>query len=149
MARRRGKPTGKYRSQLEANVGAALQERAVPHEYETLTIPFTQPEKARRYTPDFVLPNGIIIEVKGQFTTGNRSKHIMVRDSWPGLDIRFVFGRSKNRISKRSKTTYAKWCETHGFLYADRLIPVAWIREAANEASLAALEEIRKHRLNR
>lgn len=149
MGRRNAKPTGKYRSQLEAKVGAALQERAVPHEYETLTIPYTQPEKSRRYTPDFVLPNGIVIEVKGQFTSGNRSKHIMVRDSWPKLDIRFVFGRSNNRISKRSKTTYAKWCDTHGFMYADQFIPVEWIREEPNEASLAALAQIREHRLNR
>jgi hypothetical protein len=45
------------------------------------------------------------------------------------LDIRFVFNYSKSRISKKSSTTYAMWCEKHGFQYADKSIPAEWLKE--------------------
>jgi hypothetical protein len=83
----------------------------------------------RTYTPDFLLPNGIIIETKGMFTVADRRKHTLIKKQHPELDIRFVFENSKRRISKASKTTYAAWCEKHGFLYADKLVPDAWIQE--------------------
>ena len=43
--------------------------------------------------------------------------------------LRFVFSNSKTRISKKSKTTYAMWCEKHGFKYADGFIRKGWIKE--------------------
>lgn len=138
-----------YRSGLESGLGKQLTRQGVDFEYETLVVPFTQPAKDRRYTPDFFLPNAIVIETKGQFTSADRQKHLMVRDAWPELDIRFVFSRSSTRISKASKTTYAVWCNTKGFLYADRLVPLEWIREKPSQAALEALEALRNHRLNR
>jgi hypothetical protein len=33
------------------------------------------------------------------------------------------------RIGKKSKTTYALWCERNGFQYANKHIPSAWIEE--------------------
>lgn len=137
-----------YRSGLERALGDQLTELEVPFEYETLTVPYVQPAKDRRYSPDFILPNGIVIEAKGRLTTKNRQKHKFIRDSWPDLDIRFVFSSSNRTISKRSSTTYGMWCERYGFPYADKTIPLEWIEEAANEESLAVLEEIRQHRLN-
>ena len=53
----------------------------------------------------------------------------MVQQQHPDLDIRFVFSNPLTRISKKSKTTYAMWCEKHGFQYAKGLIPEAWIQE--------------------
>tara|TARA_Y100000310_G_scaffold69195_1_gene64634 strand:+ start:402 stop:662 length:261 start_codon:yes stop_codon:yes gene_type:complete len=81
------------------------------------------------YTPDFTLPNGIHIEAKGLFDPADRRKAKAVRKQNPDLDIRFVFQRPKAKISKGSRTTYAKWCEQHGFMWADRMIPPAWIME--------------------
>jgi hypothetical protein len=81
------------------------------------------------YTPDFQLPNGIIIETKGRFVTADRQKHRLIREQYPELDIRFVFSNSKARISKQSQTTYAAWCERYGFKYADRWIPEDWFNE--------------------
>jgi hypothetical protein len=92
--------------------------------------------------PDFVLPNGIIIETKGRFVTADRQKHILILEQHPHLDIRFVFSSSRTRISKKSRTTYATWCESHGFQYADRLIPEAWLRAPKNRASLRAIERL-------
>lgn len=125
-----------YRSGLEERVGAELQAKGYAVNYETFSIPYTPPLKTRRYTPDFWLPNGIIIETKGRFLTLDRQKHKMIKQEYPLLDVRFVFSNSKVKISKSSKTTYAKWCETYGFLYADKSIPEHWLKEPINENSL-------------
>jgi len=104
-------------------------ERGVPFEYETETIEYLRPAKKAKYKPDFVLPNGVIIETKGRFLTADRQKHLLIKDQHPELDIRFVFSDSNKRISKQSKTTYAMWCEKNGFLYSDGAIPSAWLEE--------------------
>ena len=57
-----------------------LKKLGVPFEYETLTVKFVRPAKATRYTPDFKLPNGIIIEAKGIFFTKDRQKHLMIKE---------------------------------------------------------------------
>lgn len=101
-------------------------------EYESITISYTKPAKPSRYKPDFVLPNGIIIESKGRFLTADRQKHKLIKEQHPTLDIRFVFSNSKTRISKQSKTTYAAWCETNHFKYADKYIPAEWLSHAGN-----------------
>lgn len=98
-------------------------------EYESLVINYEKPARWSRYTPDFPLPNGIIIETKGRFLTADRQKHILIKQQLPDLDIRFVFSNSRARISKQSKTTYADWCVKHGFQYADKVVPTAWLRE--------------------
>jgi len=85
--------------------------------------------EVRTYTPDFELPNGIIIESKGRFVAADRKKHLLVQRQFPELDIRFVFSNSKGKISKGSKTSYADWCDKHGYIYADKLIPEEWIKE--------------------
>lgn len=82
------------------------------------------------YTPDFVLPNGIIIETKGLFSSEDRRKHRNIQKQHPEKDIRFVFSNSRAKLRKGSTTTYGDWCDRHGFLYADRLIPTGWINEA-------------------
>lgn len=109
--------------------------------FEELSIPFWVAE-TRKYTPDFILPNGIIIETKGRFITADRKKHLLVKAQHSDLDIRFVFSRSANRISKQSRTTYAQWCESKGFKYADKRIPEAWLRETVNNKSLLAIQHL-------
>ena len=118
-----------YRSGLEEELAEQLTQAGVAYSYEEKVIPYTKPESKHRYTPDFVLPNGIIIESKGRFVTEDRQKHILIKAQHPDLDIRFVFTRSKTTISKTSKTTYADWCVKHGFLFADRRIPAEWLSE--------------------
>ena len=118
-----------YRSGLEEKIAQELKALGVPFEYESSKIKFLQPAKQRTYTPDFILPNGIIIETKGRFTTADRQKHLMIKEQHPDIDIRFIFQNSNTKISKKSKTTYAMWCEKNGFLYADKSIPLAWIKE--------------------
>ena len=80
-----------WRSGLEEALGKQLSDLGVPFEFESYAIPFTQPVKPRKYTPDFTLPNGIVIESKGRFLTADRQKHLLVKQQHPDLDIRFVF----------------------------------------------------------
>jgi hypothetical protein len=119
-----------FRSGLEDKVADELKAGGHKFEYEKLKIAYVKPARKANYTPDFViLGNGVIIETKGRFLTEDRQKHLLVKDQHPSLDIRFVFSSSKTRISKTSKTTYGMWCETHGFQYADKSIPTAWLHE--------------------
>lgn len=118
-----------FRSGLEEKIAADLTSKGVGFTYEELTIPYVTPAKPHKYTPDFVLPNGIIVETKGRFETADRQKHLLVKAQNPALDVRFVFSSSRTRISKRSTTTYAAWCEKNGFKFADKDIPDAWLRE--------------------
>jgi len=118
-----------FRSGLEEKIAASLTSKGVGFTFEELTLPFVEPAKGRKYTPDFLLANGIIVESKGRFLTEDRQKHLLVKAQHPDLDIRFVFSNSKTKINKRSTTSYADWCEKNGFLFADKDIPDAWLRE--------------------
>ncbi len=131
MPRRTKKTSKKYsfRSGLEEAIADRLDEQGVKFTYEEEKIKYIRPAKNATYTPDFVLPNGIIIEAKGRFLTADRQKHLLIKDQFPDYDIRFVFSNSNTRISKQSKTTYAKWCEAKGFQYADKFIPEKWLEE--------------------
>lgn len=119
-----------YRSGLEVQVAQQLEAAGVAARYEDPDSKIEyRVEETRRYTPDFILPNGIIIETKGRFVTADRKKHKLIKEQHPHLDIRFVFSSSKAKISKQSTTTYGMWCEKNGFKYADKLVPLAWLKE--------------------
>ena len=115
-----------YRSGLEDRISDQLKSLKVPFKYEEFKIKY-EVNEVRTYTPDFELPNGIIIESKGRFVPADRKKHLLVKKQHPELDIRFVFSNSRAKINKGSKTTYGDWCDKHGFQYADKLIPEEWI----------------------
>lgn len=117
-----------YRSGLEEDIDKTLQENQIDGEYEQHTIKYTIPESKHTYTPDFRLPNGIFVETKGRFVIDDRKKHLLIKAQHPELDIRFVFQNSRGKIRKGSKTTYADWCDKHGFIYADKTIPTDWLK---------------------
>lgn len=128
---RRGMRLG-FRSGLEDTTQADLSERLgakVEFEPKWGKITYTVPEKKHTYTPDFILPNGIIIETKGWFKPADRQKHLDIRRSNPQKDIRFVFQNPNSKINKRSKTTYAMWCDKQGFKWAKKVVPQEWIDE--------------------
>lgn len=118
-----------YRSGLEETVADQLRSEGIDPQYEQTVIRYTKPESEHRYTADFRLPNGIIVETKGRFLVEDRKKHLLLKEQHPELDIRFVFTRSATKISKTSKTSYADWCLKYGFRFADKLIPQAWLTE--------------------
>ena len=117
---------GRYRSKFEGKVASLLMSREVDFTYEEMVIRFEQPAKQRRYTHDFVLPNGVILEVKGYLTTDDRMKHKWIKEQHPALDIRFVFMNPNNRISPRSKTRYCDWADSLGYPWCGTTIPNEW-----------------------
>jgi hypothetical protein len=121
-----------YRSGLEETVAAQIKASGLKVEYESEKIVYVVPETSHTYTPDFVLPNGIIIETKGRFVQADRKKHVLIQKQRPDLDIRFVFTNSRNKLYKGSKTTYGQWCERNRFLYSDKEIPREWLTKKGN-----------------
>ncbi len=117
-----------YRSGLEHKVALNLKEQKIVYLYEAIKIEW-EDLAYRTYTPDFVLPNGLIIETKGMFTAADRRKHIAIKKQHPKLDIRFVFENSRRKLRKGAKSSYAEWCIRYGFLYYDRIIPEDWLKE--------------------
>jgi len=115
----------KYRSRLEERLARWMEVNELSFEYETLKLDYTV--KAV-YTPDFVLPNGVILEAKGYLKPEDRRKMLAVKKQHPALDIRLVFQAPHNTLTKTSKTTYAKWAENNGFLWApSHDIPHDWL----------------------
>ena len=117
-----------YRSGLEVRTKDYLIEHNMPFKYEEVKIEW-EDLMYRTYTPDFILPNGIIIESKGRFVAADRRKHVEIKKQHPKLDIRFVFYNSRNKISKGAKSTYQDWCNKNKFLYHDRIVPLEWLEE--------------------
>ena len=128
-----------FRSGLEVAIAEQLKALGVDAAYEPVTFAYEPLLKQRTYKPDYVLPNGIVIETKGRFVTADRQKHKALKAQHPDIDLRFIFSNANARISKQSKTTYAKWCETNGFKYADKTLPPVWVKEPTNKASMIAI----------
>lgn len=128
MARIRKTASGK-RSKLEDRVQEKLN-LITKAEYEVDKLPFVQPEKKRYYLPDFKLPNGVYIEVKGRLTLEDRQKMLWVKEQHPEVRICFIFGNGNNKLTKRSKTTYLDWAEQNGFEAIDvsQPIPKGWLK---------------------
>ena len=104
------KKTSKYRSGLEERVADLLSGLGVSYEYESEKISYVI---QHHYTPDFVLPNHTYLECKGYWDAADRRKIKNVKEDNPDIDLRMVFQSPYNTISKKSKTTYAQWCERH------------------------------------
>lgn len=117
------------RSGFERKIMKNLRAKGVAFKYEAETLRYEQPAEQRRYLVDFVLPNGVIVEAKGKFTSADRKKMLLVKKQHPGRDIRMLFMRN-NKLTKASKTTYTAWCDKHGLVAAvsvDGHVPDAWL----------------------
>jgi len=132
---RRSQRTSNYRSGFEAKLAHQLKRGGVSFQYETIKLEY---RKTATYTPDFILPNGIIIEAKGLWTVEDRTKHLLVREQHPHLDIRLVFMNASNKIRKGSDTTYAAWCDKKNILYANKTIPKSWLSQQPINHAISA-----------
>lgn len=114
-----------FRSGLEEGVAELLVALGVKYEYETKKVEYTI---SHVYTPDFVLPNGVILECKGYWDSADRRKIKAVKKQNPDLDLRMVFQAPFNTISKKSKTTYAQYCEKLDIPWTSYAnIPLKWL----------------------
>ena len=106
----KNKEQPKYRSNLEKDIANLLEGLGVSFQYESEKLSYTI---EHNYTPDFVLPNYVYLEAKGYWDAADRRKVLAVKRDNPDIDLRMVFQSPYNTISKKSKTTYAQWCEKH------------------------------------
>ena len=115
----------KFRSGLEEKIADLLTELGVSFEYESTKLPYTI---QHNYYPDFVLPNNVYLEAKGYWEPADRRKVLAVKRDNPDIDLRMVFQSPFNTISKKSKTTYAQWCEKHDIQWTSWAnIPLKWL----------------------
>lgn len=114
------------RSGFERSVAKHLKSRNIDFGYESITYEITVPVRSKNqycvdcngstimrdtiYTPDFFLPNGIVVEAKGRFMAKDRLIAKAMKEQHPEVDIRMLF-MGDNKISPSSKTRYRDWCE--------------------------------------
>ena len=114
-----------FRSRLEEKVADLLVELGVKYEYESTKIPY---QIQYNYTPDFLLPNGVYLETKGYWDAADRRKIKAVKTLHPEIDLRMVFQAPFNKISKRSKTSYAQYCDKLNIPWCSFVnIPLQWL----------------------
>lgn len=110
------------RSQFERTVYENASDGA---RYEPIRVNYPV-VATRHYTPDFVLPSGVWVEVKGRLTMDDRTKMKRVRATYPDQTIGFLFMRD-NTINTHSRTRYSQWATQHGFLWhVGDTIPHHW-----------------------
>ena len=117
-----------YRSGFEHKVSEQLTESKIKFGYEDTVINYVKPETHHKYTIDFTLPNGILVETKGRWVIEDRKKHLLIKKQHPELDIRIVFQSAKTKIRKGSKTTYGDYCDKHGIIWAEKKVPESWLK---------------------
>ena len=121
----KNKQPPKYRSNLEKNIADLLEGLGVSFMYESEKLSYTI---EHNYTPDFILPNYTYLEAKGYWAAEDRRKILAVKRDNPDVDLRMIFQSPYNTISKKSKTTYAQWCDKHDIPWTSyKDIPIEWL----------------------
>lgn len=101
-----------------------MNKRGLTFSYEGRALPY---KIEAVYTPDFILPSGVIVETKGLFDSDDRRKMVAVKEQHPHLDIRLCFMKADVKLSRAPKSlTYWQWAERHGFLWCEGHIPTTW-----------------------
>jgi hypothetical protein len=129
--RAKGKRAGvTHRSGFDAAIRKDLDGRKVPYLYEprayrlVLDVPrhvcgtcgSPHIQKNIKYTPDFVFPNGLVVEAKGKFTARDRKVALAFYEQ-SGLEYRILFQRD-NKLNPRSSSRYSDWCDAAGIQWA-------------------------------
>jgi len=101
----------KYKSLLERDFALKwLKPRKIKAEYEAERFSYV---KSHFYVPDWKIKENGFMETKAKFTSSDRSKTLSVLKVCPDIKIIMVFANAYNKLSKKSKTTYADWCDQH------------------------------------
>lgn len=128
--KKRSRPSNKqvkkkitFRSKFEVSVAKDLESRGISFEFESLIVPYTL---HCTYKPDFLLPNGIIVETKGVLDADVKRKMLAAKLQNKELDIRFLFMSS---TSKKNKVKWERWCRNNNYEYAYDVVPESWLEE--------------------
>lgn len=112
---RKSSRKGPYKSGLEKRFAELLFKHGVKAKYEARRFEFV---RMAHYLPDWQISDTLYIETKGYFSPRNRSDLLSFREQHPGIEIYLIFSAPENRLTSKSKTTYAQWCEKHGFRWS-------------------------------
>lgn len=115
-----------FRSGFEYDVAKQLQRDGVNFEYETMKLKWVKPATEHTYTPDIILPSGIIVEIKGRFELSERKKMLAIIEQHPDKDIRMVLQNSKTKLRKGGVMNYGQWLDKKGIKWAEKQIPKDW-----------------------
>lgn len=120
-----------FRSMFEVKVAENAIENNVEFVYEPHSLSYTY---EATYTPDFLLPNGVLVECKGRLSEKDRRKMLAVKKCNPELDIRFIFQKANTKLTKAKKgQSYGDWADKHGFPWAEGSIPLSWWKRKEEE----------------
>jgi len=113
-----------FRSGFEGQVADDLSNNGVYWEYEQRKYNLVIP---RSYTPDFVLGNGVVLEVKGWFDQEDRRLIKLFKEQHSDVDIRMVLQKPHQKLTKSGRMTYATWCDRYNVPWCEGpSIPKDW-----------------------
>lgn len=117
------------RSKFEAIVLGSLDKARISYEYEPCAITYEVPARTGRYYPDLRIKGAKwYVEIKGRFTSKDRTKHLRVKEAHPEVEVRFLF-MADNKINKTSKIRYSDWAKKNGYKYhVGKEIPKEWLK---------------------
>jgi len=122
------------RSSYEEIFGKELLAHIPNVQYEPFKLEYKEPEKIKKYTPDFVILN-TVIESKGRFDKKDRDKMALVKQQHPEFRFILVF-QYNNWLTTAHKARYSDWCDKNGFEY------ILWT--GSKKAGPLTLESIQK-----
>ncbi len=121
-----------YKSKFEKQVAQGFKKAKIGFEYEPEVVRFVQPEKARKYTPDWRITtcsgDVLLVETKGKLTVEDRQKLVWVKEQHPKLNLVILFMNASVKIRKNSPTSYGEWATKNGFTWFDwkKGLPKEW-----------------------
>lgn len=118
--KKKPKNLGQYRSQLEVKVANYLEIKSTPFKYEAEKLTYVIPETKHVYTPDFIIEYKgykLYIESKGYWRAEDRKKTMLILESNQDIYFLMLFQDENKKISKGSKTSYAKFCSKNDIEY--------------------------------
>lgn len=128
------------RSGLEKSIKEELERKGVNFGYENIKLRYAKLSckscgecvEYGTYTPDFTFQRSgrtLFVEIKGRFTSQDRTKMRLVRKAYPEHDIRIVFQRN-HPLRKGSTTHYTDWAAKVGFpCIVGNSIPEEWYND--------------------
>jgi len=127
----RFKRTNGHRSGFEQSTTDLMKLHKIKADYEPKDkkLTYIKPSTTHKYQTDYVLHNNIYLECKGLFTAIDRKKILYIKEQHPTIDLRLVFQSPFQKLSKKSKTTYAMWATKNGIKWGVQSDILAWSKE--------------------
>lgn len=120
----------KCRSRYERDIVQHAIDLGLPYAYESVVLEYETAivkgtckacgatgrdvVQRRTYTPDIVLPNGIVVEIKGKFDASKRNLMRQLVRCNPDVDIRFIFMRDNRFGQAKTRKRYSDWARAQG-----------------------------------